>query len=36
MNVVFFLDNALHYADPPGQGPMQPALGDPALAGALD
>ena len=22
--------------DPPGQGPMQPALGDPALAGGLD
>jgi len=22
--------------DPPGQGPMQPALGDPALAGELD
>ena len=22
--------------DPPGQGPVQPALGDPALAGGLD
>jgi len=22
--------------DPPGQGPLQPALGDPALAGGLD
>jgi len=22
--------------NPPGQGPVQPALGDPALAGALD
>ena len=22
--------------DPPGQGPLQPAVGDPALAGALD
>jgi len=22
--------------DPPGQGPMQPALGDPASAGGLD
>jgi len=22
--------------DPPGQGPVQPAVGDPALAGGLD
>jgi len=22
--------------DPPGRGPMQPAVGDPALAGGLD
>jgi len=22
--------------DPPGQGPLQPAVGDPALAGGLD
>jgi len=22
--------------DPPGQGPVQPAIGDPALAGGLD
>jgi len=33
---VSVLTESGHIQDPPGQGPLQPALGDPASAGGLD
>ena len=36
LRVLFLAEVGGYIQDPPGQGPVQPAVGDPASAGGLD